>query len=29
MYILTTLEFATHHFDFHLLTMSVNAKYYY
>ena len=28
MYILTTLEFATHYFDFHLLTTSVNAKYY-
>ena len=29
MYILTTLEFPTHYFDFHLLTTSVNAKYYY
>ena len=29
MYILTTLEFPTHNFDFHLLTTSVNAKYYY
>ena len=28
MYILMTLEFPTHYFDFHLLT-SVNAKYYY
>ena len=28
MYILTTLEFPTHNFDFHLLTTSVNAKYY-
>ena len=28
MYILTTLEFPTHYFDFHLLTTSVNAKYY-
>ena len=29
MYILTTLEFPKHHFEFHLLTTSVNAKYYY
>ena len=29
MYILTTLEFRTHYFDFHLLTTSVNAKYYF
>ena len=29
MYIFTTLEFPTHHSDFHLLTTSVNAKYYY
>ena len=29
MYILTTLEFPTHNFDLHLLTTSVNAKYYY
>ena len=29
MYILTTLEFSTHYFDIHLLTTSVNAKYYY
>ena len=29
MYILTTLEFPTHNIDFHLLTTSVNAKYYY
>ena len=29
MYILTTLEFPTHNFNFHLLTTSVNAKYYY
>ena len=29
MYILTTLEFPTHNFDVHLLTTSVNAKYYY
>ena len=29
MYILTTLKFPTHFFDFHLLTTSVNAKYYY
>ena len=28
MYILTTLEFPTRNFDFHLLTTSVNAKYY-
>ena len=28
MCILTTLEFPTHYFDFHLLTTSVNAKYY-
>ena len=27
MYILTTLEFPTHYFEFHLLTTSVNAKY--
>ena len=26
---LTTLEFPTHNFDFHLLTTSENAKYYY
>ena len=26
--IFTTLEFPTHNFDFHLLTTSVNAKYY-
>ena len=26
MYILTTLEFPTHNFDFHLLTTSVNGK---
>ena len=26
--IFTTLEFSTHNFDFHLLTTSVNAKYY-
>ena len=29
MYILTTREFSEHNFDFHLLTTSVNAKYYY
>ena len=29
MYIFTTLEFPTLYFDFHLLTTSVNAKYYY
>ena len=29
MYILTTLEFPNHNHDFHLLTTSVNAKYYY
>ena len=29
MYIFTTLEFPTHKFDFHPLTTSVNAKYYY
>ena len=29
MYILTTLEFPKHNFDFHQLTTSVNAKYYY
>ena len=29
MYILMTLEFPTHNFDFHLVTASVNAKYYY
>ena len=28
MYILTTLEFPTNNIDFHLLTTSVNAKYY-
>ena len=28
MYILTTLEFPKHNHDFHLLTTSVNAKYY-
>ena len=28
MYILTTLEFPKHNLDFHLLTTSVNAKYY-
>ena len=28
MYILTTLEFLTYNFDFHLLTTSVNAKHY-
>ena len=28
MFIFTTLEFPTHNFDFHLLTTSVNAKYY-
>ena len=28
MYILTTLEFFTHNFDFHLLITSVNAKYF-
>ena len=28
MYILTTLEFPKHNFDYHLLTTSVNAKYY-
>ena len=28
MYIFTTLEFPTHNIDFHLLTASVNAKYY-
>ena len=27
MYILTTLEFLTHNFDFHLLTTSINTKY--
>ena len=27
-YIFTTLKFPTHNFDFHLLTTSVNAKYY-
>ena len=29
MYILSTLEFPTHKFNFHLLTTSANAKYYY
>ena len=29
MYIVTTLEFAKHNLEFHLLTTSVNAKYYY
>ena len=29
MYIFTTLEFPTHNIDFHLLTASENAKYYY
>ena len=29
MYILSTLEFSTHNLNFHLLTTSVNAKYYY
>ena len=29
MYIFTTHEFPTHYSDFHLLTTSVNAKYYY
>ena len=29
MYIFTTLKFPTHNSDFHLLTTSVNAKYYY
>ena len=29
MYIFTTLKFPTQKFDFHLLTTSVNAKYYY
>ena len=29
MYIFTTLKFPTHNIDFHLLTASVNAKYYY
>ena len=29
MYILTTLEFPKHNFEFHLMTTSVNAKYYY
>ena len=29
MYIFTTLGFPTHNNDFHLLTTSVNAKYYY
>ena len=28
MYILSTLEFPTHNLNFHLLTTSVNAKYY-
>ena len=28
MYIFTTLEFPTHNIDFHLLTTSVDAKYY-
>ena len=29
MYILTTLEFPKHNHDLHLLTTSVNAKYFY
>ena len=29
MYILSTLEFPTHNLNFHVLTVSVNAKYYY
>ena len=29
IYILTTLKFPKHNFEFHLLTTSVNAKYYY
>ena len=29
MYILTTLEFPKHNHDFYILTVSVNAKYYY
>ena len=29
MYTLTTFEFPKHNHDFHLLTTSVNAKYYY
>ena len=29
MYILLTLEFPTHNLNFHLLTTSANAKYYY
>ena len=29
MYIISTLEFPTHNIKFHLLTTSVNAKYYY
>ena len=29
MYIFTTFKFPTHNSDFHLLTTSVNAKYYY
>ena len=29
MYILSTLEFPTHNLNFHVLTTSVNAKYYY
>ena len=29
MYIISTLEFPTHNLKFHLLTTSVNAKYYY
>ena len=29
MYILTTLEFPKHNLDFHLMTTSVNVKYYY
>ena len=28
-YIFTTLEFPIHNFEFHLLTTSVNSKYYY
>ena len=29
MYIISTFEFPTHNLKFHLLTTSVNAKYYY
>ena len=29
MYVFTTLEFPTYNFDFHLLTTSMHAKYYY